>query len=271
VTLQRQETLEGSGSNTLPEWFSTHPSPVDREAAVRAQTADWRGKLPGQTFRVNRDAYLDRIDGLVYGDDPRRGFREGEWFYHPGEAFQFRVPAQWQFKREGEQIQMSHPQELVIVLFLPANGTVDQVARDFVAQLKAQVLQSASQTLNGFKVLRLVSTVVDGQQKARMVSYFFQKGSKVFSFHGLAEEANYAKVQNLLEQPAQSFAGLTDPARLNRQPQRLTVKKLSKPMTLQEVLQEGKIDGKLWPRIAWLNELQLNDRLTAGQRVKLVK
>ena len=81
VTLQRQETLEGGGSGGLPEWFSTHPSPVDREAAVRTQTAAWRGKLPGQSFRINRDAYFDRIDGLIYGDDPRQGFREGDYFY----------------------------------------------------------------------------------------------------------------------------------------------------------------------------------------------
>jgi predicted Zn-dependent protease len=271
VTLQRQETLEGQGGGGVPEWFSTHPSPVDREAAVRTQTADWRGKLPRQTFRVNRDAYLDRVDGLVYGDDPRRGFREGEWFCLPDDKVQFRIPAQWEFEREGEQVQMAHPQKLGVVLFVSAQGTIDQVAKAFVAQLKAQVLQSTSQTSNGLPSKRLLSTVVDGQQRARMVSYFIQKGDKVFAFHGLAEEANFAKVQTLLEESAQSFALLTDPAKLNRQPRRVVVKKLTKAQSLEELLRVEKVDSQLWPRIAWLNELQLADRLQVGQRVKLVK
>jgi len=37
VTLQRQESLDGGKGGGVPEWFSTHPSPVDREASVRAR------------------------------------------------------------------------------------------------------------------------------------------------------------------------------------------------------------------------------------------
>ncbi|MHB8709550.1 MAG: M48 family metalloprotease, partial [Desulfuromonadales bacterium] len=104
TTLQRQETLEGVKGGGLPEWFSTHPSPVDREAAVRSQTTQWRTRLPHQTYRLNRDAFLARIDGLIYGEDPRQGFREGEWFYLPQHQAQFRIPAQWAFQREGNQV-----------------------------------------------------------------------------------------------------------------------------------------------------------------------
>lgn len=271
TTLQRQETLEGERSGGLPEWFSTHPSPVDREASVRAQTAQWRGRLPGQTFRVNRDTYLNRIDGMVYGDDPRDGFREGEWFYLPRRQVQFRIPPQWSFAREGSQAQMVHPQKAGVILFGVQPGTIDQAVRGFTAAMKANVRQSSERAVNGFKARELVSQVSDGRQQALLVSYFIQKENEVYMFHGLSDEAGFARLTATLTLPAQSFARLTDPARLNRQPQRIAVRQIARATTLEAALQENQVDRALWPRIAWMNEMRLSDRLEPGRRIKIVK
>ena len=271
TSLQRQETLDGGKSDGVPEWFSTHPSPVDREAAVRAQTQQWRGKLPAQSYKTNRDAYLARIDGLVYGEDPRQGYREGEWYYLPNHQVQFRIPAQWSFEREGSQVQMGHPKKDAAILFGIEEGTVDQVARAFVTSLQAQVQQSTEQTINGQRARRLLAVVTDGKQRALVMSHFFQKGKDVFMFHGLAGEADFKRLAATLEQPAASFAPLTDRDKLDRQPQRIAVKQIGKATTLEGALQGYKVDSKLWPRIAWLNELQLTDRLQPEQRIKIIE
>jgi predicted Zn-dependent protease len=271
TSLQRQETLDGGKSGGVPEWFSTHPSPVDREAAVRAQAAQWRAQLPARNYRVDRDNYLSRIDGLVYGEDPRQGFREGEWFYLPNHQVQFRIPAQWRFEREGSQAQMVHPQKAGVVLFGVEEGTVEQVARAFVTTMKASVQQATERTINGLRARELVSTVTDGKQQARVISHFFQKGKDVFMFHGLADAAGFARLVATLEQPATSFAALTDRDKLNRQPRRIAVKQIGKTTTLEGALQGYKVDRELWPRIAWLNELLLSARLQPGQRIKIIE
>jgi predicted Zn-dependent protease len=271
ITLQRQETLPGERGSGLPEWFSTHPSPVDREAAVRSQTAQWRSRLPVQTFRVNRDTYLDKVDGLLYGDDPRQGFREGEWFFLPRYQVQFRIPAQWTFEREGSQAQMVHPQKTGVILFDIQEGSIDQVARAFVASLQARVEQSRERTVNGLQARELLATISDGRQRMRVTSCFFQKGGEVFIFHGLSGEQEFPRLAATLAQPANSFAPLTDQTKLNRQPRRITVKKVGQPGTLEGVLQSYKIDPKDWPVIAWLNEMQPGNRVAAGQRIKLIE
>mgnify|MGYP001485602063 CR=1 FL=1 len=271
TTLQRQESLEGGKGGGLPEWFSTHPSPVDREAAVRAQTAQWRGRLPGKSFRTNRDAYLARIDGLAYGEDPRKGFREGDWFYLPEEQVQFRIPAQWSFEREGSQAQMLHPQKAGVILFGIQEGNASQLAKAFVAKLQAQVQQATEPTVNGMRALHLVSVLVDGKKRARVISYFIQKGNKVFMFHGIADEAGFSRLAATLEQPAASFATLTDKAKLNRQPRRIAIRQIGKATTLESALQGYKVDRELWPRIAWMNERQLSDRLQPGEKIKIVE
>ncbi|MCM2264120.1 MAG: M48 family metalloprotease [Desulfuromonadales bacterium] len=271
TTLQRQEVLEGEKGGGLPEWFSTHPSPVDREAAVRAQTAQWRNQLPRQSYRTNREAFLARIDGLVYGEDPRQGFREGDWFYLPQSQVQFRIPSQWGFSREGSQAQMTHPQKAGVILFAIQKGSVEQVAQSFVTSMNATVQQSAERFINGLQARELVSTVTDGKQKARVISHFFQKGGEVFMFHGLADEAGFSRLAATLGQPAASFAPLTDREKLNRKPQRIAVKQIGKAATLEAALQAYAVDRNLWPRIAWMNEMQLSDRLQPGQRIKIIE
>ncbi|NJC89314.1 MAG: hypothetical protein FIB02_12425 [Desulfuromonas sp.] len=271
TTLQKQETLEGEKGGGLPEWFSTHPSPVDREAAVRSQTAQWQTRLPRQNYRTNREAFLARVDGLIYGEDPRQGFREGDWFYLPQAQVQFRIPGQWSFSREGSQVQMTHPQKAGVILFGIQKGTVDQVSKAFVTAMKATVQQSADRTINGLQARELVSTVTNGSQQARVISHFFQKGGEVFMFHGLADNAGFSKLAATLGQPAASFAPLTDREKLNRKPQRIAVRQINKASTLEAALQAYAVEQSLWPRIAWMNELQLTDRLQPGQRIKIIE
>ena len=70
-------------------WFATHPRTPDRvlRAAEQASAA-----MAGEG-RIGRDEYLEHIDGLIYGEDPRQGFLRGRTFVHPDLRFAFDVPA----------------------------------------------------------------------------------------------------------------------------------------------------------------------------------
>ena len=89
---QMRGTGEGSG---LPDWFSTHPNPADRVVDVRKQAEEWRKKVDTADLKINRNEYLNRINGLVYGENPRQGYVENNVFYHPELKFQFPVLAGW--------------------------------------------------------------------------------------------------------------------------------------------------------------------------------
>ncbi len=69
--------------------LSTHPRTADRirQAMGLARAA------PLANPRLGRDAYLARIDGMIFGDDPEQGVRRGREFIHPGLGFRFQVPA----------------------------------------------------------------------------------------------------------------------------------------------------------------------------------
>src|SRR3954468_15905252 len=84
------ETLDrlsqSSGGGKLPEWLATHPSPGNRIEHIQ-KMLDTVKTDPSKGM-VNRDQYLQHVQGMVYGEDPRQGYFEGTHFYHPQMRFQ---------------------------------------------------------------------------------------------------------------------------------------------------------------------------------------
>jgi predicted Zn-dependent protease len=84
---------EAEGGGDVPKWLSTHPSAVDRIQNVSGAIAlEPRGE--GDTL-VQRDAYLDRLDGLVIGADLRGGYWRGKRFVDPDDHFGIEFPESW--------------------------------------------------------------------------------------------------------------------------------------------------------------------------------
>jgi predicted Zn-dependent protease len=71
--LAAQAELHGAGR--LPEWQSTHPDPGNRINRVREKLPSVQSELAGK--KVGRNELLNRLNGLVFGENPRLGFFEG--------------------------------------------------------------------------------------------------------------------------------------------------------------------------------------------------
>ena len=88
--LAAQSTLDtriGGKARTTPSWAMSHPDPAAR--VVRARD---RARIIGAGGTRNGDAFLESLDGLLYGDDPAQGVIEGSTFRYPPGRVQFTVP-----------------------------------------------------------------------------------------------------------------------------------------------------------------------------------
>lgn len=272
VTLRTQPSAGGEQGTRLPEFFSTHPSPANRESNVRAMATTWQSRLPGQNFLVNRQAYLKEIDGLVYGDDPRKGFREGNWYYLPQFRVQIPIPAQWQFEQEGHNLQLSHPdRKAVCIVGIRPDSQSSQVVASFLKETGATIHEDRMVTNNGMPARTLLSSIKDGDKRAVIVSYFYQRDRDVFAFHAMTSAAEFGSLQELMQSPAKGFTTMTDRAKLNRQPQRIVVKSVVRSETLEAFLRAQKVDSDLWSQIAWINGRQLSTILAAGEQLKVIQ
>ena len=104
----------------IPTFMSTHPDPLDRYNTVGKLAVEWQQKAGGTNFNVNRDAYLRMIDGIVCGDDPRKGYVENNVFYHPELQFQFTVPAAWKVQNMPTHVQIAPSDGKALLLFILA-------------------------------------------------------------------------------------------------------------------------------------------------------
>ena len=88
-------TSKKEGGSPVPDWLSTHPAPEERVETAATRVAQ---AAPQANPVVGREPYLQSLEHVVYGENPRHGFFKGDAFYHPDLRFQFRFPDGWQTK-----------------------------------------------------------------------------------------------------------------------------------------------------------------------------
>jgi predicted Zn-dependent protease len=269
VTLDRLNP--GEGKDGLPSWLSTHPNPPDRIAAIKKGAEEWQAQNPQSQFATNRNAYLQRLDGLVFGDDPRQGYVDGQTFYHPQLKFQFPVPAGWSVINTPSQVQIVNAdKDAAIMLSMAAEKSTAEAADAFVTGAKATVVKSEAAQVNGLPARRLVADVATEQGNIRLLSYFIEKDNVIYAFLGYSAQAKFETHSSTFDLTMSRFRNLTDAAKINVKPERLAVRKTSSRGILRQALQGLGVPQDKLEAQAILNGMNLDDTLSAGTLVKIV-
>jgi predicted Zn-dependent protease len=256
----------------LPGFLSTHPDPGDREvttAALARQAAQGRTGLA-----VNGRAYVQRLDGVVFGSDPRQGYFAGDEYVHPGLRFQMTFPAGWKHQDTRTAVSAQEPaQQAVMQLSLADAGASAPAA--FVQQLTGRgTFASASgkpESLGGFAawVGRVSLPQQQGAAIAAAAGYIRRADTLMFQVLGRSQQpgdANDAKIYASLR----SFRAVTDPARLAVQPDRVKVESIATTATLEATLRRLGAAESQFPADALLNSLELDEPVRAGALLKVV-
>jgi predicted Zn-dependent protease len=184
MTLQRKG---GERAREIPSFLSTHPDPGERNQTVARLAQEWKQKLNLTNPVVNRNNYLRRIEGLIYGEDPKGGYLENSVFYHPELRFQFTVPQGWSYQNSPQQVQMAPQDGKALMIFTLGRGaTLQEAANTFMQQNSLQVVQSGNTNVNGNNALVVVADQVSqqGGQAVRTLNYFIQQGSNIYHMLG---------------------------------------------------------------------------------------
>ncbi len=266
-TLERLHPAGGS----LPEWFSTHPNPANRLEAVRNRTAEWQSGLGLSQYAVNRNEYLKAVDGIVFGDDPRQGYVEGNAFYHPGMTFTFPVPAGWTVSNTPAQVQMFTEKQDAAILFMTVGGTsASAAAEQFISETGAAVISREKLSVGGMQAERVVANVTSGEDALQTMSYFILKGGTVYVFHGLADRSQYAQYSSVFSNTMGGFRNLTDQSKINVKPQKLAVKTATQAGTAGATLRQfGTADADIEQRTI-MNGMLSTQTVAAGTLIKTV-
>jgi predicted Zn-dependent protease len=269
TTIER--TQNSGGGQAIPDFLSSHPNPGDRYNTVNKMASDWQSKNPSTPLKVNRESFLKRIDGMVYGEDPRQGFVENQKFYHPELKFEFSIPSNWNHKNSPSQFQMAPKDgKALLALTLAEGNNAESAATNFATKHKLSTVEKSSTQVNGLKAVRLIADQIQEQNSIRTQTYFIEYGGIVYAILGVSLLSDFSSYQSIFTTTSSSFKTLTDSDKLNRKPDRLVIKKLTKSQTLSEALKSYNMPSSKYEELAILNGLELNDVIQSGDYVKII-
>lgn len=263
--------VSGPPSSRLPEWQSTHPAPEGRAEAnqLRVDAAIARG-VDFDTLRVERESYLRRIDGLVYGEDPREGYFAGTVYYHPTLRFTLAFPAGWQ-TQNGKDLVAGGALDQSAVMALSGAGTdaPPTLADRFAAQQGIAAARPQSLSVNGLSAISVAFQAQTSQGiVAGRVTFIALNGTtyQLLGYGPVGVLGNDA----IFLGAARSFARLTDQARIDVQPKRVHLVRLTSGQT---IVAAGRANGNTIPdaELASINEVTVDQVLPAGTLVKVVR
>lgn len=253
AALARMSQLENQ--SPLPAWLSTHPYPEERIARTQARVAAVEQDLAA--LRLGAADYMKRMEGMIYGVNPRNGFFEGARYYHPELRFQLTLPSGWQAQNLPQMvIAVSQNQDAAVQLTL-AQGAIGTAAQQFLRQEGIRVLQTAQTQINGLPAVVSTFQAQTPDGVVAGIAAFVDHGGRTYRLLAYTPQQRLATYDATFRQVVGSFAPLTDSRILNVQPNRLAVVRLDRAMTLTEF-------NQLYPSVIPLAELALINQITSA-------
>ncbi|HJQ59623.1 MAG TPA: M48 family metalloprotease [Vineibacter sp.] len=245
--------------------FATHPRTLARAEAARAEAGAGGG-------RREVGAYLDAVDGMLFGDPPHEGFARGRRFLHPQLGFAFEAPSGYTLLNNPRTVQAYGPDNAYLVFACssrpPDGGMVDAMRRLFPS---SPLTDARTLTINGLEAATGITqrSSDSGDIDSRVVAIRYPPGVCAFVLVSRALGPP-ARAQELF-QAAQTFRRLS-PAELSRaRPLRLRVVAVRAGDTPERLTARGPADENFRvERFLLLNGLRPGERLDSGQRVKTV-
>lgn len=276
ATLDAQTQLEAKLAGIevqRMEFFATHPNTPDRvrraiEEAQRQGTAI-------QARPRNRDIFLSRIDGLLYGDDPKEGFIRGQKFLHPELKLTFTVPEGFRLQNSSQAV-VARAKDGSAIQF--DGGRAPQgrdpqtyLTREFANEVGIRPRNIETFTVSGMRAATGTAraSTRSGTVDVRLVAIEYEPQT-IYRFLMLTP-ANITRSRDAaLRGTVMSFRKLTQSEAAALKPHRIRVVQAKAGDTVASLASRMAMSDYREERFRVLNGLGASGQVTAGQRYKIV-
>jgi len=259
---------QAQGGGRVPEWLATHPDPENRRGRIEQEIAAAPQDFTG--VAVNRDTYLRRLDGLVFGNNPREGYFKENQFFHPDLRFRMTFPEGWTTNNGKQAVVAVSPQKDALVeVSLAKEQTADAAARAFLSQKGFTSGYPVRTSIGGLPAVSAGFAAATEGGTLRGTAVFVEHGGAVYRLLGYAPEARWPTVQPTAERALQTFARLTDPVALAVQPQRVDIVRLDQRATIEELARKRPSPVPA-ATLALVNQVEPQTPLEPGRLVKWI-
>ena len=265
--MKLQARRAGSSYQGGTNWFASHPPTPDRVRAARAE-AGATGIAPGSGQR-NRNSYLRHINGMIYGDSPSQGIVDGKRFVHPTLRFSFSVPRGFQISNSPQAVMVKGP-EKTIVKFDGAAKPARQSVEAYLANSWAGNVRIGNLSrfkINGMNAASALARVNNYNARLVVIEY---SPTRVYRFLlGTLPQVG-GRYDRSLREIYGSFHRISKAQASRVKPLRIRIVKVSAGQSVASLAKRMAFSNYREQRFRVLNGLSANERLRAGERVKLI-
>lgn len=267
-SLAAQTSLDAAlqGRNaSIPAWASTHPDPASRVRAALSQA----GNATGVT---NRDTFLTRVDGLLYGDDPRQGIVEGQTFIHPDLRLTFTVPNGFYMVNGTRAVSINGQSGQAQMTTGPYSGNLETYVRQAFQALGGQNSQLAPQsmqrtTINGLPAIHAAARVNNGQQNVDVTVVAYEFGNnQAYHFAAITPAGGGGTFNAMFN----SMRRISANEAAQVVPRRVSVVTAARGDTVQTLASRMAYSNAQVERFRVLNGLASNAEIVPGEKYKIV-
>ena len=265
-TLERVSASEGGGK--VPTWLSTHPAPGDRRSWAQGKIAAMNRDF--SSAQTNREGYLQVVDGMVYGENPKNGYFKGQTFVQPELAFAVDFPSGWKTQNTASAVAAGSPNnDAILQVTMSSQASPEAAAQEFARQSGVEASQASRRDIHGLAATSLDFRATTEQGSLVGTSSFIENGGKVYAIVGYTPAAKWSSYQSTFKSSIGSFRRETDPKALAVEPMRIELTSPRSAMTVAEFARQTS-PGVKPETVALVNHKNLNDQVSPGTQLKSI-
>jgi predicted Zn-dependent protease len=274
-SLQDQSELEGKiagapRGDDAYNFMSDHPRTADRvQQAVEAASG-----ISVKEPMLERDIYLQKIDGIIWGDNPNEGVVRNRVFLHPQLRFSFEVPNGFHLLNGQSQVQAKGPNGAVIIFDRnpqPFRGAPDAYIANAWAS-KAQLAGLQRFNLNGMPAATATTRTQlkqGGTVDVRFVAIAWNEDT-FYRFLFVTPPQITQRLEPEFQRTANSFRRLSDREVSAIRPYRVRVVTARSGDTVDSLASAMPVAQLRREHFIVLNGMPADYRLKPGDKVKVI-
>jgi len=256
----------------VPNWLSTHPEPLSRVQDVQATVDELRSS--GASYVTNRDEWIRRVDGVIFGDNPDQGLARGRAFLHPVLRFQIDFPDQWEIANSPQQVVARAPGTDAVMLLRgvadPQGQNIRDIALNSMRSAGFRAADGEAVTISGLDAfLGVYQGQIDGLGTVTMRAGHIRHDGQVYLVAGFTPPDGFRQSDATFLASIRSFRPLSAAEAEAIRPNRVDLYVVRAGDTWQAIAERS--GGVVTPAtLAVMNQSTLETRPQVGARIKIV-
>ncbi|TVQ05010.1 MAG: peptidase M48 [Balneolaceae bacterium] len=255
---------------SIPSLLSTHPDPGERERNIPRKAREWEEAGYQQTI-LNTERYMEILDGMIFGDNPRNGFREENTYYHPELAFLFPIPQNWRMINQPSQVVLLSPeQDAVMILRIDSeSANPRESVQTFLSANNIETDDQRTTQSGNLTAYEANFFIQDQNQNLGVNIYALEYAGRVYRYINYTERNKFDAMKPRFAATTGGFRQLTDQRILNINPVRLSVRQVERDTRFRDLLPSNLPMNITPEEVEIINQVYLDDTIPAGTFIKI--